>query len=466
MNVEAQNLRDGMSNASLEPQRLTRNRTQLRIRLYLSLLLLDIVCIGGGVWAAEAIFVRSMNPSGWAVIVATLIPIYVLIAANGRAFSSEVISRPGIGVQRALQALTVAAFMMLLGAFYLKTSTLLSRGTVGVGMVLALSLLAAVRWRFLRGANRLVGGNPYAVALILDDEQVADVTGYSFVLHANLELEPDDGCPHMFNRLARALAGVDRVVVACPPERRAQWAWMLKGANIRSEVIAPELANLAPLGLDQAGGMPTMIVADGPLKKVDVITKRAFDIALSSVAIIFLSPLFLAIALLVKASSPGPVFFIQTRIGHGNRMFSMLKFRSMRTELSDSEGGRSAARDDDRITSIGRFLRRTSLDELPQLINVFYGNMSIVGPRPHALGSRAENKLFWEVDRRYWQRHAAKPGLTGLAQVRGFRGATESEVDLTNRLQSDLEYVHQWSIWRDLVIICRTMRVIVHRNAY
>lgn len=92
--------------------------------------------------------------------------------------------------------------------------------------------------------------------------------------------------------------------------------------------------------------------------------------------------------------------------------------------------------------------------------------MSIVGPRPHALGSRAENKLFWEVDRRYWQRHAAKPGLTGLAQVRGFRGATDREVDLTNRLQSDLEYVHQWSIWRDLVIICRTIRVIVHRNAY
>lgn len=355
MNVEAQILRDGRSDPSPQPQRLTPNRTKLRVRLYLLLLLLDMACIAGGVWGAAAIFVRSMNPSGWTVIAAPLIPLYILFAAYGRAFSSEVISRPGVGVQRALQSLTIAALVMLLGAFYLKTSTLLSRGTVGAGMMLALGSLAIVRWRFLRGANRLVGGNPYAVALILDDEQVADVSGYSFVIHASLALEPDDGCPHMFNRLAKALAGVDRVVVACPPERRAQWAWMLKGASIRSEVIAPELAQLAPLGLDQAGGMPTMIVADGPLKKIDVLTKRAFDVALSSIAIVILSPLFLVIALLIKASSPGPVFFVQTRIGHGNRMFAMLKFRSMRTELSDCEGSRSAAREDDRITPIGRF---------------------------------------------------------------------------------------------------------------
>ena len=147
-------------------------------------------------------------------------------------------------------------------------------------------------------------------------------------------------------------------------------------------------------------------------------------------------------------------------------MFKVFKFRSMRANLSDILGHRSATRDDDRITRIGRIIRSTSIDELPQLFNVIKGDMSIVGPRPHALGSRAAEKLFWEVDQRYWHRHAARPGLTGLAQVRGFRGATIEEKDLRNRLQADLEYVENWSIWRDIKIIFLTFRVILHRNAF
>ncbi|MEG3178947.1 sugar transferase, partial [Sphingomonas sp. RB3P16] len=132
----------------------------------------------------------------------------------------------------------------------------------------------------------------------------------------------------------------------------------------------------------------------------------------------------------------------------------------------DGAGHRSTQREDDRVTKVGRFIRRTSIDELPQILNVLTGEMSIVGPRPHALGSRAADKLFWEVDHRYWHRHATKPGLTGLAQVRGYRGATLIEADLENRLQADLEYLENWSIWRDLKIIVRTFRVLLHRNAY
>jgi polysaccharide biosynthesis protein PslA len=144
----------------------------------------------------------------------------------------------------------------------------------------------------------------------------------------------------------------------------------------------------------------------------------------------------------------------------------MLKFRSMKREGADPAGSISTARDDDRMTRVGRFIRRTSIDELPQLINVLRGDMSLVGPRPHAIGSQAGDKLFWEVDSRYWQRHSLKPGLSGLAQVRGFRGATEHESDLANRLNADLEYLEGWTIWRDLRIIWLTLRVIVHDRAY
>jgi polysaccharide biosynthesis protein PslA len=179
-----------------------------------------------------------------------------------------------------------------------------------------------------------------------------------------------------------------------------------------------------------------------------------------------LSPLMLAVALAIRLESPGPAFFVQKRLGQGNRLFRMVKFRSMRTDSCDSHGHQSTQRDDDRVTRIGRFIRGTSIDELPQLLNVLTGDMSIVGPRPHALGSTAEDMLFWEVDHRYWHRHASKPGLTGLAQVRGFRGATNNLADLTNRLQADLEYQANWTIWRDIAILFSTVRVLMHKNAF
>jgi lipopolysaccharide/colanic/teichoic acid biosynthesis glycosyltransferase len=184
------------------------------------------------------------------------------------------------------------------------------------------------------------------------------------------------------------------------------------------------------------------------------------------VLLVLFSPFFLVAAIGIKFSSPGPIVFTQLRAGRNGRPFMMFKFRSMREERRDPNGDRSVARDDERITRIGAFIRRSSIDELPQIINVLKGDMSIVGPRPHALGSRANNKYFWEVDRKYWQRHCLKPGLTGLAQVRGHRGATALEKDLTDRLQSDLEYIARWSLTRDIGIVLRTVMVLRHDNAY
>ncbi|MBO9714528.1 MAG: sugar transferase [Sphingomonas sp.] len=190
------------------------------------------------------------------------------------------------------------------------------------------------------------------------------------------------------------------------------------------------------------------------------------DLAVTVPMIIALMPLFAIVAIAIKLESPGPVLFRQKRMGGGNRLFDVLKFRSMRNELCDAEGSKSTQRDDDRITRVGRFIRKTSIDELPQLFNVLHGSMSLVGPRPHALGSLAGVERFWEVDQRYWHRHALKPGITGLAQIRGFRGATNNRDDLVKRLQADLEYLNDWSLERDIAILFATFRVLVHKNAF
>lgn len=442
------------------------SRVKLRARLHLSLFLLDTASIFLGFFLASLLYPMATVGDHWVVVATLLTPIYLGSALNAQAYSVEVIVEPGRGVMRAVRALLIAASVVLLVAFYLKASDNFSRVTVTLGSGLSLVFLAIGRDLLLRRARRVMGGSAYNVALITDGVHAPSLAGISMVITADALLDPDSDCPQMYDRLALALVDADRVIVACPPERRKSWVRVLKGANVQSEILMPELDSLAPLGLKHWGDRATLIVADGPLSKFDAFLKRSFDIAVASVALLILSPLLLLVGLLIKFETPGPVLFVQKRIGCGNRQFSMFKFRSMRVEQLDSSGTRSASRDDDRITRVGRFIRKTSIDELPQLVNVLAGDMSIVGPRPHALGSRAENKLFWEIDERYFHRHAAKPGLTGLAQVRGYRGATELESDLTNRLQADLEYLNHWSIWKDFKILLMTFTVLIHKNAF
>ena len=262
------------------------------------------------------------------------------------------------------------------------------------------------------------------------------------------------------------LQGVDRVVIACPPERRQMWAMLLKGSNVNGHLIAGDLDELGAIGIGNFAGHHTLAVAHAPLDLGRRATKRGLDLFLTIPGVLFLAPLLIAVSFAIKLDSKGPIFFLQPRVGRGNRIFLMFKFRSMRVDQSDSAGNQSTSRNDDRVTKVGRFIRATSIDELPQLFNVLRGEMSLVGPRPHALGSLAGTELFWEVDERYWHRHASKPGLTGLAQVRGYRGETRERKDLADRLRADLEYLNGWTIWRDISILISTIRVVVHRNAY
>ena len=184
--------------------------------------------------------------------------------------------------------------------------------------------------------------------------------------------------------------------------------------------------------------------------------KRALDLIVAALGLVLLMPLGLCLIAAIRFESPGPALFRQRRIGLNGAPFTLIKFRTMRASAEPSGTLRQATRHDPRVTPIGRWLRRFSLDELPQLINVLKGEMSIVGPRPHAPGTKAGGRLFEDVSLRYAARHCVKPGITGLAQVRGWRGETDTEEKLLHRIECDLEYIATWSAGLDLKIMGRT----------
>jgi exopolysaccharide biosynthesis polyprenyl glycosylphosphotransferase len=195
--------------------------------------------------------------------------------------------------------------------------------------------------------------------------------------------------------------------------------------------------------------------------------KLAEDKLLAGLALIALAPMLGLVALAIKLDSPGPVFFRQKRHGFNNTEFEVYKFRSMKVEQGDLTGARQTARNDSRITKLGAFLRASSIDELPQLLNVLNGDMSIVGPRPHPIGMRTANKLCDEIIEEYAHRHRVKPGITGWAQVNGLRGATETAAQLQRRVELDLYYIDNWSVLFDLKIMFLTVIAVLRReNAF
>ena len=438
----------------------------LRVRSVLYLLGHDCFVIAVSFVGAAAVQRGAAFHDRWLASASLLLPIYVLIAFNLQAYAPTMLQNPFEAIRRGAKAMMASLCAILVIAFYLRLNLRFSRLEFAAASTSAVFLLSLGRYLFVRHLSKIVGGNPFSSILITDGDVARPAGEFSIVMAADAYFDPDSDDPAMYDRLAKSLETADCVVIACSPARRATWAKALRGANIQGEIAIPELAELAPLGLGSRVGSPSVIVATGPLSLMDRCVKRAFDVVLAGGVLLCLAPFLALVALWVRLDSAGPILFRQTRIGRGNQMFEVLKFRSMHVAGSDGAGHRSASRGDDRITRCGRMTRKASIDELPQLFNVLKGDMSIVGPRPHALGSRAADKLFWEVDQRYWDRHAAKPGLTGLAQVRGFRGATLVEEDLRNRLHADLEYLDNWSIWRDLKIIFLTARVILHRNAF
>ena len=212
-----------------------------------------------------------------------------------------------------------------------------------------------------------------------------------------------------------------------------------------------------PRSYSYIGAVPVLDVFDKPIADWDVVLKSVFDRVIGACALIALSPVLLATALAVKLESKGPIIFRQKRYGFNNEMIEVFKFRSMYADHLDTTASKLVTRGDPRVTRVGRFIRKASLDELPQLFNVvFKGNLSLVGPRPHAVHAKAADRIYDEVVDGYFARHRVRPGITGWAQVNGWRGETDTPEKLQRRVEHDLHYIENWSLLFDLYILLKT----------
>jgi Undecaprenyl-phosphate glucose phosphotransferase len=254
---------------------------------------------------------------------------------------------------------------------------------------------------------------------------------------------------------------VDLVIFSLPITAEGRILQMLKKlwvlpVDIRLSAHSNKL-RFRPRSYSYIGNVPVIDISDKPIADWDVVMKWLFDKVVGTLALICVSPVMLLVALAIKLDSRGPVLFKQRRYGFNNELIEVYKFRSMYVEQADATAQKLVTKGDPRVTRVGRFIRKTSLDELPQLFNVvFAGNLSLVGPRPHAVHAKAADRIYDEAVDGYFARHRVKPGITGWAQINGWRGETDSQEKIQRRVEHDLYYIENWSIPFDIYILART----------
>ncbi len=270
-----------------------------------------------------------------------------------------------------------------------------------------------------------------------------------------------------FARLTR----IDMLIIALPLSAEQRILELLKKlwilpADIRLAAHANNL-RFRPRSYSHVGQVPMLDIFDKPIADWDSVAKRIFDVFFSIVALALLWPVFIGAAIAVKVSSPGPIIFKQKRHGFNNETIDVYKFRSMYTNMSDPTARNAVTKGDPRVTRVGRFLRKSSIDELPQIFNVLRGQLSLVGPRPHAVLAQTADRTYSDVVEGYFARHRVKPGVTGWAQINGWRGEIDNDEKIRFRTAFDLYYIENWSLWLDLKILFLTpIRLLNTENAY
>jgi Undecaprenyl-phosphate glucose phosphotransferase len=384
--------------------------------------------------------------------------------------------------------LTVA--VLLLAAFFSKTSETYSRGWVLTWIITAPVLLLTGRSVFHAAMATRTGGGYLArnVAIIgagnegqrLIARLLAGQDG-SVVIRGVFDDRksrlpgsvcglPVRGTTDDLLRFARD-APIDEVVIALPLDAEHR----LRSLCDKMKTLAIDVRlSLEPLaetfrvrGLSYVGEVPVLEVVDRPLKNWRAAAKWIEDKLLGLFLLVLIGPLMVLIAILIKLDSSGPVFFVQKRFGFNNEVIRVLKFRTMQVDRGDPSGAQRTVRNDPRVTRLGRILRWLSFDELPQLINVVRGDMSLVGPRAHPIAMKAGDRLYCEAVEQYLHRHRVKPGITGWAQVNGLRGEVDTLEKANARVMHDLYYIEHWSPWLDLTILLKTAGILASReNAY
>ncbi|MCX7148277.1 MAG: undecaprenyl-phosphate glucose phosphotransferase [Rhodocyclales bacterium] len=434
----------------------------------LMLRLADALAVLGSGWLASIIYLGGLpNSPGYTLgLVLAVLLCLVIFPSFGlyRAWR-------GISLDEEMRTLTLA-WVTTFGAltffaFVTKTGPDFSRGwfliwlSLGWGVLLAgrIALRLFQRSMRQRGFNlrriAIVGSPTMAKHLTM---RLADTPWTGLVVAASFSATDgeDTGFVDLVGRVRAG--GIDQVWIALPLREEAtihhvQHALRHTTVDIR---YVPDISSFTLLNhsVSEIAGLPVINLSSSGMDSLDRLTKVIEDRVLALLIILVCSPLMLLIAIGVKLSSPGPVLFRQRRSGLGGETITILKFRSMMMHAEPAGGVTQARRNDPRVTPFGSFLRRTSLDELPQFFNVLAGDMSIVGPRPHAVEHNEQYKVLVSS---YMARHKIKPGITGWAQVNGFRGETDTLEKMQKRVQHDLHYIENWSLWLDLKIIALTL---------
>ena len=375
--------------------------------------------------------------------------------------------------------------LLFLG-YITQTSLLFSRSLLLSWSIIVPVVLLAIHltiWQVLRKIRATGRNQRSAVIAGVNDvsqhlaQQIQDSPEFGIDLHGFFDVT-DTTVASKFSgrRLIGSLAdlpryvqehNIDVVYIACTAEQEETIATLIKDLQDTTACVyfVPNILmfNLMHARSYELNGIPLVAVWEVPFSEVQYVFKRGIDIILSLLAVICLSPIMVVIALAVKLSSPGPILFKQRRYGLNGQEILVYKFRSMRV-TEDGDTVTQATKNDSRITPLGAFLRKTSLDELPQFLNVLQGRMSLVGPRPHAV---AHNELYRKLISGYMLRHKVKPGITGWAQINGYRGETDTLEKMQQRINYDLEYLRNWSLSLDLQILVKTALVFLRdQNAY
>ncbi|MDG4877778.1 undecaprenyl-phosphate glucose phosphotransferase [Mesorhizobium sp. WSM4935] len=399
--------------------------------------------------------------------------------------------RPLANFGRVLLVWAGSFALMALTAFAIKASEDYSRLLFGTWFVVGFVMIFGLRLVMSRLIRRwardgrmerralIVGGGKAAEQLIrsVEKQPYNDIRICGIFDDRNDKRSPPivAGYPKLgtiselieFARIAR----IDMLIVSLPLTAESRVLQLLKKlwvlpVDIRLSAHSNAL-QFRPRAYSYIGSVPMLDIFDKPINDWDSVAKRAFDIVFSLVGIILFSPVMLATAIAIKLDSKGPVLFKQKRHGFNNEIIEVYKFRSMYADRSDPTAKQTVTKNDPRVTRVGRFIRKTSIDELPQFFNSLLGSLSLVGPRPHAIAAQSHNLLYNEVVDGYFARHKVKPGVTGWAQINGWRGEMDTNEKIRMRTEYDLYYIENWSMLFDLRILFLTpIRLLNTENAY